>query len=140
MSFRKLAPQVWEHSDGYRVQSAGMFSVEYIETLRKASVVVERLVGGTAIYTDGVSGWYSESGDVPMTDVERSMAIDRVASAFDYDNPNAAVVRVQQQHQEPPEFRRSDLTDEEIRLSATDLQNRWRARHSGDAGNDTDNR
>ena len=85
MGFRRMAPQVFENTEGYIVQMGGRTTMEYIEGLRKAVVEVEFGVGSTCIYVHRIAGWIMERGQMPMTDEERRIVIERVSAALQFD-------------------------------------------------------
>jgi hypothetical protein len=85
MGFRRVAPQIFQHTNGYCVQVGSRTTMEYIEGSRKAVVEVEFGTGTTCIYVQRVVGWVSNGRRISMTDEERGMTIERIAAALQFD-------------------------------------------------------
>ena len=91
MPFRRIAPQVFEHTDGYTVQIGSRTTMEYLESNRKAIVQVEFGPADTCIYMNRVDGWFSTGQEMPMSDVEKSCVVERVAAALRFDGSGVQI-------------------------------------------------
>jgi len=85
MGFRRVAPQVFHHTDGYSVQVGSRTTMEYIEGSRKAVVEVEFGIGSTCIYVRRIVGWISGTQRLPMTDEERRIVVEKISEALRLD-------------------------------------------------------
>jgi hypothetical protein len=68
MGFQRVAPRIFENSDGYTVQVGSKTTIEYIEGPRRAIVEVEFGLNSTCIYVNRISGWVCGHLRLPMTD------------------------------------------------------------------------
>jgi hypothetical protein len=82
MAFRRVAPQVFENSDGYTVQVGSRTTIQYIEEARKAIIEVEFGVRSICIYYNRIEGWISGNRPLPMTTDEKRIVVERVAAAL----------------------------------------------------------
>ncbi len=88
MGFRRVAPQIFQHSDGYTVQVGSRTTMEYIEGARKAVVEVEFGAGSTCIYEQRIVGWISGYKRTSMTDDEKRTVVERIVAALRFDGGN----------------------------------------------------
>lgn len=85
MGFRRVAPQIFQHTDGYSVQIGSRTTMEYIEGPRKAVVEVDFGAGTTCIYVRRIVGWISGNQRPAMTDDEKRIVIERISAALQFD-------------------------------------------------------
>lgn len=91
VGFLKVAPQVFQHTDGYAVQVGSRTTMEYIEGSRKAIIDVEFGRGTTCIYVRRIVGWISGSQRLAMTDDEKRIAVDRISAALQFDDSSVEI-------------------------------------------------
>lgn len=76
MPFERLAPQAVRHSDGYTVQIADRYHLEYLEGGRVARVEAE--FGGPSVVVYSESLAWHRPDDQPMDDADRAEIIERL--------------------------------------------------------------
>jgi hypothetical protein len=91
MVFRKIAPQVFESTDGFTVQIGSRTTVEYLEGIRKAIVEVEFGAGSICIYKNRVTGWFTSTQMLSMSESEKYDVVERVSSALRFDGSSIVI-------------------------------------------------
>lgn len=87
MTFKRVAPQVVEHSSGFKVQGSDRFHLRYIENRREVLIPVEdRAVSTYEIYWDKIQGWEPpyDKQDLSKEDITRIK--ENVLSALTFQN------------------------------------------------------
>jgi hypothetical protein len=81
--FIQLSPQKVKNSDGYIVQVADRFSLEYIEDLRTAKIAVE-FGPTTGIYKNSLTSWTLEKKEIPLSEQDKTKILERIAAALEF--------------------------------------------------------
>jgi hypothetical protein len=86
MTYERLGEQAFSHTDGSEVKPASVRHIEYAEKGRhRVAVVGFDMPSARRIrmFTRELSPWILESTEQqPMSDAERAMVLDRIASAY----------------------------------------------------------
>lgn len=85
MTFRKIAPTVFESTDGYLVKGRDRDTVEYVEGPRSAIVGVEFGIKSVCIFRKVVTGWLVDGLQAtPMSEAEKVRVIERVSEGMSF--------------------------------------------------------
>jgi hypothetical protein len=91
MPFIRIAPQIFENTDGYTVQVGSRTAMEYLEKNRKAIIEVEFGPTDTCIYENRLSGWFCGGQESPMSEIEKDRVVARVVAALRFDGSRVQI-------------------------------------------------
>ncbi|MEO8694210.1 MAG: hypothetical protein ABI658_11875 [Acidimicrobiales bacterium] len=106
MGFRRVAPQVVEHSDGYRVQSGGRLHVDYLEGARTARIDVEHGLDTISMYPRSIR-WIAPI-EGALTDAEGRLVVDRIRAGLEAMGSRCDVATAAQEAHGPTVIPRSE--------------------------------
>lgn len=90
MTFRRVAPQIFENTDGYTVQVGSRTTVEYLEGVRKVIVEIECGSGSTRVYANRITG-LTNGRRISTSEGDKRQIIERVPAALRLDGSSVEI-------------------------------------------------
>lgn len=85
LTFHKIAPTIFENTDGYIVKGRNRDTLEYLEDPKRAIVGVEFGIKSVCIFRNDVTGCFLDEHIIPLTESEKERVIERVSAAMQFD-------------------------------------------------------
>jgi hypothetical protein len=90
MTFRRVAPQIFENTDGYTVQVGSRTTVEYLEGVHKVIVEIECSSGSTCVYANRITR-LTNGRPISISEGDTRQIIERVFAALRFDGSSVEI-------------------------------------------------
>jgi hypothetical protein len=85
VTFRMIAPTVFESTDGYLVKGRDRDTIEYVEGPKSAIVGVEFGIKSVCIFRKSVTGWLVDGQQTTLiSEAEKERVVERVSAGMSF--------------------------------------------------------